>query len=716
MFQFKEDVIKAAIFDMDGTLFDTERLRFNTLRQASEELYGTSIGDDILHGSLGLSAVRARALAESRYGSDYPYQAIRDRADELELQHVRQYGVPVKNGLYEILERLKRSGILMAVATSSRRAIAEEYLLNANIFKYFDITVCGDEVAQGKPHPEIFLTAARELNCPPEESLMFEDSENGILSASAAGGKVVFLRDIKEPRPHIKELVTHAYEDMAGFLDDLLDYTENLPRPKLTEPFPQTLNQHSVGIHGFGAMGGGYLTQILSHWDGYTRPREVLCVSGNDTLRELVNGFGKFNVHYGDLAFEQSIENIRLIDVADRDAVCDMYVRAKVVGISLPEAAIRQQAGLIAQGLLARAQQEGGELDILVVLNKLGGASFVRESVRKALLRLVGEEQAEQVLDPVHFTETVVNRIVSRIPVDRVLKQLRLGMVALEQQAHDLQGIEQLSRVPTAKTGIRGLGAWIGQAARLTDAWNQLTPALFHSGPDMQLYAAKGSKLLECLRQVCTVDDIREIQVIKNRLLNGPHAIIAWLSGLLGYRTIGQGMGDPRVQELVLQLIELEVKPAILREHPTLADFIDNLVQTFINRCKVSFKDPCRRVGRDPLRKLQRKERILGSIALAARHGIPTPGLETGIALGILYALRIGAATDKECQQIRGLYEQNGRVSDVLTHSGLYQGKPYQGLDAVADQPLIERIQARFDELLAEGLAPEVPAPVSKAG
>lgn len=77
----------------------------------------------------------------------------------------------------------------MAVATSSRRAIAEEYLINANVLKYFDITVCGDEVSQGKPHPEIFLKAARALNCEPDQCFMVEDSENGMLSAIRAEGR-----------------------------------------------------------------------------------------------------------------------------------------------------------------------------------------------------------------------------------------------------------------------------------------------------------------------------------------------------------------------------------------------------------------------------------------------------------------------------------------------------------------------------------------------
>src|SRR5690606_14746485 len=184
MIVFEGRNIQAAIFDMDGTLFDTERLRFNTINQASAELAGAPIGEDILMDSLGLSAKRAEELAQSRHGDNYPYRAIRQRADELELAHVREHGVPVKAGVYEILVRLKRNGILLAVATSSRRAIAEEYLINAGVMKYFDITVCGDEVVQGKPAPEIFLAAAAQLNCAPEQSLMVEDSANGLLSAS----------------------------------------------------------------------------------------------------------------------------------------------------------------------------------------------------------------------------------------------------------------------------------------------------------------------------------------------------------------------------------------------------------------------------------------------------------------------------------------------------------------------------------------------------
>ena len=96
----------------------------------------------------------------------------------------------LKKGLVQVLERLRKAGLRMAVATSSRRAIAEEYLINANVYKFFDVLVCGDEVEKGKPHPEIFLSAAQKLNLEPAQCFMFEDSENGIRSAHDAGGNL----------------------------------------------------------------------------------------------------------------------------------------------------------------------------------------------------------------------------------------------------------------------------------------------------------------------------------------------------------------------------------------------------------------------------------------------------------------------------------------------------------------------------------------------
>lgn len=708
MILFQGKKILSAIFDMDGTMFDTERLRFKTLKQASLEIFGQALSEQTLIGSLGLSAKKAEALAKAHNGEDFPYAQIRQRADELELEHVRNHGVPIKAGLLEVLERLRKSGLTMAVATSSRRAIAEEYLINANVLKYFDITVCGDEVSQGKPHPEIFLQAARALNCAPEQCFMVEDSENGLLSAIRAEGQAILIEDIKPPAPEVKAGALKAYRSMHAFLADLSECVPDLGMPELAEPFPTSFNQFRVGIHGFGAIGGGYLTQVLAHWDGYTRPCEIIAATRSPMLRETITAFGSYSVRYGASAFDQTIENVRMIDMDDEQAVIQMYNDSEIIGLSLPEQAIQQQAAVIAKGLLQRFERRGRELTLLIVLNKIGGAAFVRRHVQTQLAALCAPDIARQVLLKTHFAETVVSRIVSKISNDALVRQLRIKSQMLQNSLED----EQEPARPTAE--YQRLISRFRPFAQSSNAMSQLHLVLFNSEPDMPLYVERGGDVLERLRQVKTVKDITPIQIIKNRLWNGPHAIIAWYASLLGYTWVGQGMGDDRVSALAQRLIHDEVAPTLMAEYPDLAEVVAQFADVFLERCKRSFKDPCARVGRDPMRKLQRNERIFSSIDLASKHGIATPALAQGAALAIHYALRCNSAKDREAQRMKQLYNASGeRVDAVLTHDGDYHGKPYPGLHPVEDASIIDSIADSFHRLQQRDSAQWVAAPAA---
>lgn len=698
MIYFQSKRILSAIFDMDGTMFDTERLRFKTLKQAALEIFGTPLSEETLIGSLGLSAKKAEALAKANHGEDFPYAQVRQRADELELAFVREQGVPIKDGLLDVLERLRKCGLTMAVATSSRRAIAEEYLINANVLKYFDITVCGDEVTQGKPHPEIFLKAASALNCLPQHCLMVEDSENGLLSAIRAEGQPILIEDIKAPAPNVQAGALKAYASMHGFLADLSECMPHLGVPELSESFPQALNQFSVGIHGFGAMGGGYLTQIFSHWDGYTRPCEIIAATRSRMLRDTIQAFGRFSVRYGATSFDQTIDNLNMIDMDDADAVIRMYDVAEIVGLSLPETAIRKQAGVIAQGLIRRFERRARELTILIVLNKVGGAAFVRRQVQAHLEHLVSPELSRQIMDNTHFAETVVSRIVSKISTEALLRQLRIKSTIFENTlSEETQNVRPVSKNPTPE--YEQLISRFRPFAHSSNALSQLHLILFNSEPDMPLYAERGSRLLERLRQVKTVDDITQTQVIKNLLWNGPHAVIAWYASLLGHKWLGQGMGDTRVSALAHQLIHEEVGPALVAENPQMADAVADFSKIFLERCATSFKDPCARVARDPLRKLQRNERIFRSIDLAQKHGLSTKALEFGSALAVHYALRNTDKKDQECQLIRSLYDKTRSIECVLTYSGNYNARPYSGLHPQNDAELIKRISNAFAEL-----------------
>ncbi len=724
---FQNKTLEGAIFDMDGTMFDTENLRFKMLKIASKEIFGKEISDSILYDSLGLSALNAEKLAKEFYGENYPYKKIRERADELERGYVREKGVPVKEGLYNLLERLKKNEVLIALATSSRREIAEEYLLNARVLRFFDITICGEEVEKGKPDPEIFIKAASELNCEPGNCFIFEDSQNGLLSASAAGGVPIFIKDIKEPDPEVKALAFKSYEKLTDFLDEIIQLMPKMHIPSLNEHFPQSVGYIIAGIHGLGAMGGGYLAQVFSHWDGYTRPRQIIGATNDNIKLQLINALGKYSVKYESLAYFQTISNVTIIDMNDEAQMIELYKKVHIMGIALPEQAIRSQSKTIAKGLIERYNCTGKSLTLLIVMNKINSAKYVRNHIESAIKLLIGEEKAKEIIENTFFSEAVVNRMVSKIPDEVVLSNIQNKLYIMHKSileySEKMKEIVEFSQAylaenvsnklnKSAKSEVKAISQtiniaeYVSSVTQFANELSKLTVTLFSSEPEMPLYVKKGSPILEQLRQVVTVDNIKSMQEIKNKLSNGPHAIIAWYSSLLGYKTIGQGMGDLRVSKLAENIIKNEIRPALLTENPNSKQYINSIASNFLKRCRASFKDQCSRVGRDPIRKLQCGERIIGTIHLAQKFGLKTSGLEFGAACAIMYSILSENENDVEALKIKQLYEKGASVVDILTYTDEYNKSKYFGLDINVDLELILSIQASFDTLKKELFSP----------
>jgi len=547
MLIFHDYPVQGALFDMDGTMFDTERLRFQTLKQASNEFIGQEFSDEYLMQCLGLSAKMAEQLAQKFYGEQIPYQAIRKRADEIELAFVRQNGVPIKKGLIQVLERLRKSGLRMAVATSSRRAIAEEYLINANVYKFFDLLVCGDEVEQGKPHPEIFITAAQRLNLQPQQCLMFEDSENGINSASEAGGVTILLKDIKEPSDQMLAQTRFYYQDMNECLNALDQYIPEMGMPQLQESFPQSLNQLTVGIHGFGAIGGGYLAQVLSHWDGFTRPQRILASTRNRLYLESVNSFASYSIRYNQCSYDERIENLTVIDADHQPQMLDMYMQSSLIALCLPEQAIPSEARIIAKGLLARFMsqeiQNDEPITFLIVLNKVCAKYLVLKHLREALLEITDEDIAEHILTEHYFCDTVVNRMASKLTDQALYRQLNIKHQLFKQYQSDLNedSIELSDETALTEQQEQHLSSCLDDMKGQFQAGQFLQNMdliLFHSETDMPIYVENRSPLLHKMRQMILVDQIADIQIIKNRLWNGCHAMLAWYASLNGHETI----------------------------------------------------------------------------------------------------------------------------------------------------------------------------------
>ena len=184
----------AVIFDMDGVIFDTERLSQICWGEAAPRFGITDI-DQTLPECTGVTETVVRGIFRRRYGEDFPYDAFRAECARVMWEKCPDGVLPMKDGARELLEQLRGLRVPVALATSTRRALVEEELAAAGIDSLFDYILCGDMVRVSKPAPDIFLQAAAGLNALPEECLVIEDSHNGIRAARAAGMFPVMVPD-----------------------------------------------------------------------------------------------------------------------------------------------------------------------------------------------------------------------------------------------------------------------------------------------------------------------------------------------------------------------------------------------------------------------------------------------------------------------------------------------------------------------------------------
>lgn len=216
----KADLI---IFDMDGLMFDTEKIAFISWKKAADN-YGYDIDEEIFKKTIGVNLKRTIEIYMEHFGERFPVDAIKDERFEVAENLISLNGVPVKAGLYELLEYLKGTDVKMAVATSTSRQRATALLKMAGIDTHFDYVLCGDEIVNSKPHPEIFLKVSEKLCCMPENCIVLEDSEVGIMAAHKAGMVPIMIPDMKEPEEEVKKL---TYKQL-GSLHEVMAVLEDL--------------------------------------------------------------------------------------------------------------------------------------------------------------------------------------------------------------------------------------------------------------------------------------------------------------------------------------------------------------------------------------------------------------------------------------------------------------------------------------------------------
>lgn len=207
-------MIKAVIFDMDGVLFDTERIAVRSWEKAGCDLGVPGMGN-IVPSVLGFSQNASWDTVRKITGDDFPYDEFRKRVHDYSFAYFERYGVPVKDGVRIALSYLKDNGYQTAVATSTRRVSAMHHFEQTGLAGYFDAFVCGDEVTNGKPAPDIFLIAAKKLGVLPECCMVMEDSPNGLKAASAAGMVPVMVPDLVQPDDELRQLFAYQLASLA---------------------------------------------------------------------------------------------------------------------------------------------------------------------------------------------------------------------------------------------------------------------------------------------------------------------------------------------------------------------------------------------------------------------------------------------------------------------------------------------------------------------
>lgn len=204
--------IKGAIFDMDGVLFDTEKIFQKIWHEIAAE-YGVVLSEGFARDITGSSGPYMCRIIERYYGVPDGNVIIEECRKRIRQSLKKE--VPKKPGVEEILEYFRSEGVKIAVASSSTKEQIESNLKIAGIRRYFDAITSGKEVVYGKPAPDIFLLAAKRIDCDPKDCYVFEDSENGIRAGVAAGCRTIMVPDLIEPTEEIRKICYGVYENLG---------------------------------------------------------------------------------------------------------------------------------------------------------------------------------------------------------------------------------------------------------------------------------------------------------------------------------------------------------------------------------------------------------------------------------------------------------------------------------------------------------------------
>lgn len=204
----------SVIFDMDGTLLDTQQVCIPAWDYGGEQQGFNNLGK-LIPQVCGMNEAGWQAfLLQNVKGLD-----LERFLSDIQEYYVKHSVVKPKKGMYELLNFLKSRGVKMAVASGTRRSDVERNFAEVNALSYFDAVIGGDMVENGKPEPDIFLIAAEAIGASPENCFVFEDSSAGVTAGSNANMRVIGIADVAPFTEAAKSLL---YCELSS-LDEAID-------------------------------------------------------------------------------------------------------------------------------------------------------------------------------------------------------------------------------------------------------------------------------------------------------------------------------------------------------------------------------------------------------------------------------------------------------------------------------------------------------------